>query len=62
MTIIPELLGTAPFVPHRHQLTAQEGLASQLACILAVGAQLLRGWAGERRQVWWVAGNQEACG
>lgn len=50
MKITPGLLGKAPFVPHPHQLTVQEGLASQLACVLAVGAQLLQGWAGERRQ------------
>lgn len=40
---------TAPFVPP-HQLAAQERLASQLPWILAVGAQVLQGWAGERRQ------------
>lgn len=61
MTVTPALPGKVPFVSP-HQLAAQEGLASQLACILAVGAQMLQGWAGERRQVWWVTGNQEACG
>lgn len=61
MAVTTGLLDKAPCVPPR-QLAAQEGLASHLAWILAVGHSCCRDGLEEGGKVFGAAANQEACG